>query len=212
MNAAPLLAARGNPFERFLRHCARYWVIAPRHYPRGVFKYRTIEEAQAARSRRSASQAESIGSVAESLPAALAAGRGRHLVLYDGVCGFCNRMNQFVLAHDARAVFDFASLQSRSAHRILQRFDKNAADLDTFYVVENYQSTAPTLLSKSTASLFVLRAIGGPWRLLTVLGVLPSVLLNAGYDFVARRRYRLFGRSEVCMLPPPEHRQRFIDL
>jgi predicted DCC family thiol-disulfide oxidoreductase YuxK len=140
------------------------------------------------------------------------AGRGRHLVLYDGVCGFCNRMNQFVLARDARALFDFASLQSPSGHRILQRFGKRAADLDTFYVVENYQSTAPSLLSKSSAALFVVRTIGGPWRWLAVLGGLPTALRNAGYDFVARRRYRLFGRSEVCMLPPPEHRQRFIDV
>jgi predicted DCC family thiol-disulfide oxidoreductase YuxK len=145
-------------------------------------------------------------------PAAAPAGRGRHLVLYDGVCGFCNRMNQFVLARDSRAVFDFASLQSASGRRILERFGRNAADLDTFYVVENYQSATPSLLSKSSAALFVLKAIGGAWRWLAATGALPAALLNAGYDFVARRRYRLFGRSETCMLPAPEHRQRFIDL
>jgi predicted DCC family thiol-disulfide oxidoreductase YuxK len=140
------------------------------------------------------------------------AGRGRHLVLYDGVCGFCNRMNQFVLARDARGVFDFASLQSATGHRIVERFGRNAADLDTFYVVENYRSAAPSLLSKSSAALFVLSAIGGAWRWLAVAGVLPAALRNAAYDFVARRRYRLFGRSETCILPAPEHRARFIDL
>ena len=155
----------------------------------------------------------SMGSMAGSAePAPVTAGRGRHLLLYDGVCGFCNRMNQFVLARDARGVFDFASLQSATGHRILERFGKNAADLDTFYVVENYQSAAPSLLSKSSAALVVLRTIGGAWRWLAVLGVLPAALRNAGYDFVARRRYRLFGRSETCMLPAPEHRQRFIDV
>lgn len=55
MNASPVMAGQGNAFERFLRHCARYWAIAPRRYPRGVFKYRTIEDAQAARAQRDAS-------------------------------------------------------------------------------------------------------------------------------------------------------------
>ena len=142
----------------------------------------------------------------------LSAGNGQHLVLYDGVCGFCNRMNQFVLAHDARAEFDFASLQSPTGHRVLERFGKDARDLDTFYVVANYRSATPSLFCKSAASLFVLRTVGGPWRLLTALGVLPTALLNAGYDFVARRRYRLFGRSDTCILPAAGHRQRFIDV
>ena len=69
-----------------------------------------------------------------------------------------------MLAHDARAVFDFASLQSPTGQRILERFGKNAADLDTFYVVEDYRSAAPSLLFKSSAALFVLNTIGGPWR------------------------------------------------
>src|SRR5262245_42294788 len=141
-----------------------------------------------------------------------AAGHGRHLVLYDGVCGFCNRMNQFVLAHDPAGAFDFASLQSETGHRVLARFGRDADELDTFYVIANYRSAAPSLHFKAAASLFVLRTIGGAWKLLTIFGVLPAALLNAGYDLVATRRYRIFGRSETCILPAPEHRRRFIDV
>jgi predicted DCC family thiol-disulfide oxidoreductase YuxK len=138
--------------------------------------------------------------------------RGRHLVLYDGVCGLCNRLNQFVLPRDTGGVFDFASLQSRVGREVLTRFDRNPDELNTLYVVVDYRGGAPRLLSKARAALFVLKALGAPWRWLGVFGVLPGAVLDRAYDLVARNRYRLFGRYERCLMPAAEYKERFIDV
>jgi predicted DCC family thiol-disulfide oxidoreductase YuxK len=137
---------------------------------------------------------------------------GEHLVLYDGVCGLCNRLNQFVLPRDSRGVFDFASLQSAVGRSTLQRFGRNPEDLDTFYLVTNYRSESPALLSKARAALFVMKKLGNPWRWLGLFGVFPSALLDRVYDLIARYRYRLFGRYESCLMPSAEYKKRFIDL
>ena len=137
---------------------------------------------------------------------------GDHLLLYDGVCGLCNRLNQFVLPRDTAGVFAFASLQSGAGRSALARFGKNSEDLNTFYVVTNYRSDSPGLLSKAAAGLFVMKGLGAPWRWLGLFGVLPHALLNRAYDLIARNRYRLFGRSDTCLVPSVEYRQRFLDV
>lgn len=137
---------------------------------------------------------------------------GRHLILYDGVCGLCNRMNTFVLARDPAGIFHFAPLQSELSRSLLFRFGRNPDVLDTFFVVADYRSRNPRLLLKAHAALFIARQIGGVWKLATILKVLPDVLLDSGYDLIARNRYRIFGRYDACLLPKPEHRTRFIGL
>ena len=136
----------------------------------------------------------------------------RHLVLYDGVCGLCNRLNTFLLPRDVDAVFAFASLQSEAAQSLLKRFGKATDSLDTFYIVTNYRSASPVLLSKSRAALFVLTTLGGFWRWLAVFGVMPTRLLDRGYDVIARNRYRVLGRHDTCPIPSPEYKARFIDV
>ena len=142
----------------------------------------------------------------------LAAHRGEHLILYDGVCGLCNRVNQFILPRDKRGVFDFASLQSATGRSMLQRFGKNTDDFNTFYLVTNYRSDSPALLSRARAGLFALKTIGGIWRWTQIFRIFPTALLNVGYDLIARNRYRLFGRYETCLMPNAEFKQRFIDV
>ena len=136
---------------------------------------------------------------------------GRHLVLYDGVCGLCNRLNAFVLTRDAAGIFAFASLQSETGQAFLQRFGRSGHILDTMCVVRDYRSGSPVLLTKSRAALFVIANAGGAWRWLALLRVLPLGLRDAIYDLVARNRYRVFGRYESCLLPTPQYKQRFID-
>jgi predicted DCC family thiol-disulfide oxidoreductase YuxK len=136
--------------------------------------------------------------------------RGRHLLLYDGVCGLCDWLVQTVLARDRDEAFDFASLQSPKAAEVLAAFGRDPAALNTFYVVAEYH-TAPRLISKGRAALFVAAVLGWPWKAALVLGVLPGGLLDWGYDLVARHRYRVFGRYDQCVLPRPEHRARFVD-
>src|SRR5438132_1048236 len=137
---------------------------------------------------------------------------GQHLVLYDGVCGLCNRLNTFLLVRDTQGLFDFASLQSAVGRSVLKRFDRNPEDLTTFHVVTNYRAESPALLSKAGAALFVMKRLGGPWRWLALVGVFPRALLDRGYDLIARNRYRLFGKYESCLVPGAEYKKRFIDV
>jgi predicted DCC family thiol-disulfide oxidoreductase YuxK len=155
---------------------------------------------------------EELRPMTERVPQPLVPPRGEHLILYDGVCGLCNRLNQFVLLRDTRAVFDFAPLQSPTARSVLPRLGGHAESLDTVYVVMNYRSESPALLSKAVAASFVLKTLGIRGPLSWAFRVLPDGLLNLGYDLVARNRYRVFGKSETCIMPSAEFRQRFIDL
>ena len=135
-----------------------------------------------------------------------------HLMLYDAVCGLCNRVNRFVLARDRAGLFRFASLQSDAAREALRPHGRDPRSLDTFFVLADQGTVRERLLSRSDAALFVLEAVGGAWRLLSFFRAVPRPFRDLVYDLVARHRYRLFGRSETCPVPPPEHRARFIDL
>jgi predicted DCC family thiol-disulfide oxidoreductase YuxK len=137
---------------------------------------------------------------------------GPHLILYDGVCGLCNRFTTFVLTHDKKARFRFASLQSATGQTWLRRLSKNPDILDTLYVVPNYESQSGTSLERARGLLFVLETLGSPWRWAGIFGILPDPLLNFAYDSIARNRYRIFGRYEQCMVPNGESRERFIDI
>ncbi len=137
---------------------------------------------------------------------------GKAIFLYDGVCGLCNRSVQFILRHDARGNFRFASLQSEFAQRVLERHGASAADLDTVYVAVN-GAEGETLLARSDAVVFVLREIGGVWpAVAAVLGWLPRPVRDWGYGMVARNRYRIFGRYGTCPVPSESVRARFLDL
>lgn len=136
---------------------------------------------------------------------------GTHLLLYDGACGLCSRLVQFVILRDRREVFDFASLSSPAAAEHLAPFGSRAADLDTMVVVANYRRGASKHLQKARAALFVLKALGWPWRAAAALTVVPTVLLDRAYDVVARHRHRFFPPSERCFVPRAQDRHRFLD-
>ena len=132
-------------------------------------------------------------------------------MFYDGVCGLCNHLVQFLLKHDKHDRFRFASLQSEIAGNVLTRHGLDPHDLDTVYVVKDYQQSNETLLAHSDAILHMLSQLGGIWTLAGVGRVLPKAFRDLLYRFVARNRYRVFGKSESCMLPAPEHRNKFLD-
>jgi predicted DCC family thiol-disulfide oxidoreductase YuxK len=133
-----------------------------------------------------------------------------HLVLYDGVCGLCNRLLQFLLRHDHRRVFSFASLQSDIGQSIVVRSGRNPGELTSFYVVADYQTAASRVFTRSNAALFVAAELGWPWKAARWMRVLPQGIRDRAYDVVARSRYRLFGRYDRCLIPSPEFRSRFI--
>jgi predicted DCC family thiol-disulfide oxidoreductase YuxK len=133
------------------------------------------------------------------------------IVLYDGVCGLCNRLVQFILKRDKRDRFRFASLQSDLAGKVLQQHGRDPHDLDTVYVVVDYAQPTERLLARSDAILFLLGELGGIWELTSVGKILPRTMRDAVYKLVARNRYRVFGKYESCMLPEPQHRKKFLD-
>lgn len=142
----------------------------------------------------------------------MAAAAGGPIVLYDGVCALCNRMVRFVLARDAAGVFRFASLQSGMARQILARHGRDPDDLDTLVVVVDPGRPSERLLDRSPAVVFVLQQLPRRWRVIgAILRGVPAPLRNLGYRVIAASRYRAFGRYDVCPLPVPEHRRRFLD-
>jgi predicted DCC family thiol-disulfide oxidoreductase YuxK len=134
------------------------------------------------------------------------------IVLYDGVCGLCNRAVQFLLKRDRHDRLRFASLQSDFAATLLKRHGVDHQDLDTVYVVLNQGETNEALLAKSDAFLLFVKEIGGVWNILRLAKIIPRPIRNRLYDFVARHRYQVFGKYESCMLPDPRHKHKFIEV
>jgi predicted DCC family thiol-disulfide oxidoreductase YuxK len=134
-----------------------------------------------------------------------------HLVLFDGVCGLCSGFVQFVIAHDRRGAFAFASLQSAAGRAMVARWGRNPDDLASFYVVADFRTADARFLAKGAAALFVADQCGWPWRAASVARLLPNAILDRGYDCVARNRYRIFGRREACVVPSAALRHRFLE-
>jgi predicted DCC family thiol-disulfide oxidoreductase YuxK len=136
----------------------------------------------------------------------------RTIVLYDGVCGLCNRAVQFLLKRDRHDRFRFASLQSDFAANLLQRHGINYTKLDTVYAVLNHGETNEKLLAKGDAFLFFAKVLGGIWSVARLGRVIPRPIRNWLYDFVAANRYRVFGKAESCMLPDAASRHKFLEV
>ena len=135
------------------------------------------------------------------------------IVFYDGVCGLCNRLVQFLLKRDKQDKLRFASLQSDFAATVLTRHGIDPKDLDTLHVVENFEQSNERALNRSDAILRAARELGGFWSVAAVLGkIVPKPLRDLFYKFVATNRYKVFGEYDTCMLPEPRHRAKFLDM
>ena len=135
------------------------------------------------------------------------------VVLSDGICGLCNRLVQFLLRHDIHDRLRFASLQSEFAQVALARHGADAADLDTIQIIENYGRSDEKLFSRSDAILRAGSALGGIWKFAAATShLVPKSLRDSFYRFVARNRYRAFGKYDTCLLPEPKQRKKFLDL
>ena len=132
------------------------------------------------------------------------------VLLYDGVCGLCNRLVQFALHHDHEKVFRFASLQSSFGSRVLKQHGVDAAALTTVYVLASGDE-GQLLLQQSEAILFLVGRFGGIWSVLAQMArVLPLGIRDWAYNLIARHRYRIFGRYDSCPLPSVADRERFL--
>ncbi len=125
------------------------------------------------------------------------------VIFFDGYCGLCNGFVDFVMKIDKAGVFKFSPLQSDFAKANLKLED--IQQLKSVVVLIDGKT-----FRKAQAVMKVFAQLQGGWKALSTLGLLPSGILNLGYDLVAENRYRLFGKRETCRLPTPEERTRFI--
>lgn len=132
-----------------------------------------------------------------------------NLVLYDGVCGLCNRTVRFLLRIDGDAVLCFAPLQGATARRVRDRvgFDD---DLSTMVYVREFNLTGERAFFRSDAVLTALADVGGVWWLVSILRLVPRPLRDTLYRHLVRHRYEWFGRHDSCPAPPSEARARFL--
>ena len=136
----------------------------------------------------------------------------RPVVLYDGVCGLCNRGVQFLLKRDRHDRLRFASLQSDFAAALLRGHGLDHMELNTVYVVLNHGTAGEKLLAKGDAILLFAKELGDIWNVARLGRLVPRRIRNSLYDFVARHRYQVFGKSETCMLPDPAQRHKFVEV
>lgn len=133
------------------------------------------------------------------------------VLLYDGVCGFCNQTVQMILHLDRRGTLRFAALQSDYGQRVVARHP-SLKDVDSVVFVEpSTHGDEERVHVRSDAALKVVSYLGGPWKLFLVARLLPRRLRDFLYDSFARNRYKLFGKYDSCLLPAPEVRSRFLD-
>ena len=133
------------------------------------------------------------------------------VLLYDGVCGFCNKTVQMILERDPAGTMRFAALQSDYGRAIVERHT-SLRGVDSVVFVENANGgDLERVFVRSDAALKVVAYLGGFWKIFLAAYVIPKPLRDYFYDLFARNRYRVFGKYDTCMLPPPEVRSRFLD-
>ena len=133
------------------------------------------------------------------------------VLLYDGLCGFCDGTVQFILRHDRNGTLRFATLQGDYAREIFARHPE-IAGVDSLVLVERDPSSGgERVFVRSAGALRVAQYLGGAWHLARVIAIVPRFIRDFGYDSFAKVRYRVFGQYDSCPSPTPEQRARFID-
>jgi len=132
--------------------------------------------------------------------------RGVPILVFDGVCLLCSRWVRFILRHDRAARYRFASMQSATGQALLRRHGLDPEDPNSLLLVEGDHAA-----TDSDAILRVLSGFGGFFRLWAMLRAVPRAVRDPAYRWLARNRYRWFGRSATCWLPEPGYARRFLD-
>jgi predicted DCC family thiol-disulfide oxidoreductase YuxK len=127
------------------------------------------------------------------------------IVLFDGVCNFCNGAVNFIIRHDDKKKFRFAPLQSAFGEQMRMKFGIGD-DVDSIILIEGAKAYL-----HSTAGLKIAKELGLPWSLGYAAFILPEAFRDGCYKLFAKYRYKLFGRKDLCMMPTPDLRERFID-
>jgi predicted DCC family thiol-disulfide oxidoreductase YuxK len=133
--------------------------------------------------------------------------KDKKIILFDGVCNFCDSAVQFVIRHDKKDTFRFVSLQSDIGQKILSHIGISAAEIDSTILYE----PGKAYYYKSDVAFKILKDIGGIHQALLVFSILPKAVLDYLYEYVAKNRYKWFGMKESCMIPTPEQKAKFFE-
>jgi len=128
------------------------------------------------------------------------------VILFDGICNFCNGTVNFIIDKDKKKKFKFAALQSEAGQKVLNKFNLNVTDFDTIILTEGSK-----YYEKSTAALRIAKRLGGIWKLFYVFIIIPTFIRNFFYDIIAKNRYKWFGKRDSCRIPKSEERERFLE-
>lgn len=131
---------------------------------------------------------------------------GKKIILFDGVCNLCNEVIQFVIKRDKKDVFRYAALQSELGEQLTKERGIDTSKVDSFVLIE----PGVAYFVKSDAALEIAKDFGGMWKLFQLFQWIPTSFRNVVYDFVARNRYKWFGRKDQCMIPTPELQAKFL--
>jgi predicted DCC family thiol-disulfide oxidoreductase YuxK len=127
------------------------------------------------------------------------------IILFDGICNFCNASVHFIIKRDPQAHFRFASLQSEAGKEMLAKY-RIPKDINSLIFI-----TGERYYTKSSAALRVCKHLKGFWKLFYIFILVPRPIRDRFYDFIARNRYKWFGKRESCMIPTPDIRKRFLE-
>ncbi|WP_426432459.1 thiol-disulfide oxidoreductase DCC family protein [Winogradskyella sp. HB-48] len=131
----------------------------------------------------------------------------KQLILFDGVCNLCNNSVLYVIKRDKKDKFLFAPLQGEVGKSISSQFQIDTTKIDSILL---YNPAKKKVYSKSTAALQVAKQLNFPTKLMTVFLIIPTFIRNLVYDFVAKNRYKWFGKKDACMIPTPELKAKFL--
>ncbi|WP_353780024.1 DCC1-like thiol-disulfide oxidoreductase family protein [Winogradskyella sp. 3972H.M.0a.05] len=132
--------------------------------------------------------------------------KDKQLILFDGVCNLCNSSVVYVIKHDKNDVFRFAPLQSEIGKAIIEKYNIDTSKTDSILLY----SEAFGLKIKSSAAIAIASKLGFPRHLLSVFLIVPPVIRNWFYDFIAKNRYKWYGKQDACMIPTPELKSKFL--
>lgn len=132
--------------------------------------------------------------------------KDKKIILFDGVCNLCNASVQFVIKRDTKDRFRFVPLQSDLGNKILNHLGVNREQTDSIVLYE----PGKAYYYKAEAALKIINELGGLYQLLNILQIFPKFLSNIVYDYIAKNRYRWYGKQENCMMPTPELVAKFL--
>lgn len=128
------------------------------------------------------------------------------VILFDGVCNYCNAMINFIIKQDKKKKYLFATLQSNAGQKILQQWHLPVDSFESFLILDKGK-----LYSKSTAALRLYNQLPWYWKWTQLFWIFPRFFRDGIYNIIAKNRYKWFGKKDECMVPTPELRERFLD-